>query len=75
MNKMTDKLYFHSDKASMHNTFEEVCERNNTEVGESVATTASYVGYQVEIDGYWTETGKFYATHLMGIPLEREVAI
>lgn len=76
MKQMKDKLYFHSDKCEMVCQFRDVCEANDFygETPES-ETNAKYTGYEIEIEGYWTENGNFFATHLMGIPLEKQVKL
>lgn len=75
MNQLNDTLYFHSDKYEMSDQFEDICCENNVKYTEKSLERSMYTGYEIEIKGYWTPEGDFYATHFMDEELTKQVKI
>jgi hypothetical protein len=73
---MRATIYLHGDKYDMRADFKELHEAYGIDPAPDAVDESGLVGYEVQIDGEWDlDTGKFMATHLMGIKLESPVDI
>jgi hypothetical protein len=72
MKTRNSKFYLNSNKETSCDSFINAFELE--EESEAV-NTAKYAGYEVAFDGYWTENGEYFATHVNGVKLERPVKL
>jgi hypothetical protein len=73
---MKATIYFHSEKSDMEDNFKELHAPEFLDLTIEAIAEAMRVGYEIKIDGDWNlTTGKFMATHLMGMKLKDPVEI
>lgn len=72
---MKDTFYMHGNKDTSGERFQEACEDHDVTPTEEATRHSRYAGYEVEIRGYWTPAGAFFATHVKDSKLEKPVQI
>lgn len=71
MTNVAAVLYTHTDKESVMEEFEELF----PDASDSALQSARGAGYEIEYNGYWTEEGDFFATHVNTVELAKAIKL
>jgi len=76
ISRMPETLYLHAnDKESMQESFNASCQVHNIVAPPGASEHARGAAYEVEFTGFWSVDGKFYATHVNDVELEKPTVI